>query len=169
MRDRRDFMKYMSAGLMATPVLAAPPTLTQASPSQPAPSPVPGGDVFDVRKFGAVGDGKAIDTPAVNRAIEAAAAAGGGTVVFPTGTYACYSIHLKTKVALYISQGAIVLAASTPMEGTTTGGYDAAEPNPDAHDYQDFGHTHWHNSLIWGEDLHDVTIFGPGLIWGHRA
>jgi polygalacturonase len=156
----------MGAGLMATPVLASTPVMAQASPSQPAPSPVPGGDVFDVRKFGAVGDGKAIDTPAVNKAIEAAAAAGGGTVVFPTGTYACYSIHLKTKVALYLSQGAIVLAANTPQGGTTSGGYDAAEPNPDAHDYQDFGHTHWHNSLIWGEDLHDVTIFGPGLIWG---
>lgn len=76
MRDRRDFMKYVGAGLVATPVLAAPPILAQASPSQPATAPVAGESIFDVRRFGAVGDGKAIDTPAVNKAIEAAAAAG---------------------------------------------------------------------------------------------
>ena len=32
--------------------------------------------------------------------------------------------------------------------------------------YQDYGHNHWHNSLIWGEDLHDISIYGPGRIWG---
>jgi polygalacturonase len=58
-----------------------------------------------------------------------------------------------------------ILAASTPDEGTTSGGYDPAEPNP-WEEYQDYGHNHWHNSLIWGEDLHDVAIMGPGLIWG---
>jgi polygalacturonase len=42
--------------------------------------------LFDVRKFGATGDGKTLDTPAVNRAIEAAAAGGGGMVLFPAGT-----------------------------------------------------------------------------------
>ena len=166
MRDRRDFMKYVGAGLVAAPVVAAEPTWALQTTPQAAATTPAGPDVFDVRKFGAIGDGKTVDTPAINKAIEAAAAAGGGTVVFPTGIYACYSIHLKTKVALYISQGAIILAAPTPVDGTTTGGYDAAEPNPDAHDYQDFGHTHWHNSLMWGEGLHDVTIFGPGLIWG---
>jgi polygalacturonase len=167
MRDRRDFMRYMGVGLAATPVLAAPPTWAmQTAPPQTPAAPMPEGSIFDVRKFGAVGDGKAIDTPAVNKAIEAAAAAGGGTVLFPTGIYACYSIHLKTKVALHLSQGAIILAASTPIEGTTSDGYDAAEENPEAHDYQDFGHTHWHNSLIWGEGLHDISITGPGLIWG---
>src|ERR1700752_3273473 len=52
--------------------------------------------VFDVRAFGARGDGHVLDTPAVNRAIEAAAAAGGGTVLFPAGTYLCFSIRLKS-------------------------------------------------------------------------
>ena len=32
--------------------------------------------------------------------------------------------------------------------------------------YQDYGHNHWHNSLLWGENIHDFGIFGPGLIWG---
>src|SRR6185312_4424661 len=32
--------------------------------------------------------------------------------------------------------------------------------------FQDYGHNHWHNSLIWGEDIHDFSITGPGLIYG---
>src|SRR5204863_360873 len=43
--------------------------------------------------------------------------------------------------------------------------YDPAEPNP-WDTYQDVGHSHWHNALLWGEDLSDVSILGPGLIWG---
>src|SRR5712692_2117165 len=50
--------------------------------------------VFNVKTFGATGDGKTLDSPAINQAIEAAAAAGGGTVRFPAGTYRCFSIHL---------------------------------------------------------------------------
>ncbi len=46
------------------------------------------------------------------------------------------------------------------------GGYDAAEPQGAWEPYQDYGHNHWHNSLIWGENLHDISILGPGLIWG---
>ncbi len=121
---------------------------------------------FDVRTYGAVGDGKKIDSPAINAAIDAAAAAGGGTVVFPAGVYASYSIHLKSFVALYLEQGATILAASTPYEGMTSGGYDAAEPQGAWEPYQDYGHNHWHNSLIWGENIHDFGILGPGLIWG---
>jgi polygalacturonase len=114
---------------------------------------------FNVRSFGAVADGKAVDTPAVNRAIAAAAAAGGGTVQFPAGTYACHSIRLNSFVTLYVEPGAIILAAPAF-------GYDTAQPNGAFERYQDFGHNHWHNSLIWGEDLRDVAIVGPGLICG---
>ena len=109
--------------------------------------------------FGARGDGKTIDTAAINQAIDAAAAAGGGTVSFPAGTYLSYSIHLKNNVGLYLGHGCTLVAA----EGT---GYDAAESNEPWESYQDYGHNHWHNSLIWGEGLHDVSIIGPGRIWG---
>ena len=126
--------------------------------------------IFDIRTYGAVGNGKAVDTPAINKAIEAAAAAGGGTVLFPPGTWLCFSIRLKSHVALYLSQGATILAADSPLPGATTGynggTYDAAEPNTAWDAYQDYGHNHWHNSLIWGEDINDVSIMGPGLIFG---
>ena len=117
--------------------------------------------VFDVRAFGAQGDGKTVDTPAVNKAIEAVSAAGGGTVLFPAGDYLCFSIRLKSKVSLCLSQGATIVAGETGQGGN----YDAAEPNPwDM--FQDYGHSHWHNALLWGEDLTDIAILGPGLIWG---
>jgi len=116
---------------------------------------------YDVRDFGAQGDGKHIDSPAVNAALKKAADDGGGTVILSNGTFLCYSIHLQSGVTLRIGQGAVLKAAPV----TETEGYDAAEHN-DYTQYQDFGHSHWHNSLLWGEDLHDVTIEGGGLIDG---
>jgi polygalacturonase len=120
--------------------------------------------VYDVQSFGAVGDGKTVDSAAINRAIEAAAEAGGGTVYFRSGNYLCYSIHLKSKVSLYLDQGAAIVAADPAADVSKS--YDLAESNKPWEEYQDYGHNHWHNSLIWGEGLNDVSIGGPGLIWG---
>jgi polygalacturonase len=120
------------------------------------------GPHFDVRSYGAKGDGVALDSPAINAAIEAASAAGGGTVVLPAGTYLSFSIRLKSRITLVIGAGATLLAAD-PADGR--GGYDAPEPNQwDA--YQDFGHSHWQNSLVWGIGVEDVAILGPGRIDG---
>ncbi|HYJ46158.1 MAG TPA: glycoside hydrolase family 28 protein, partial [Pyrinomonadaceae bacterium] len=103
-----------------------------------------------------------LDTPAINKAIDAAAKAGGGTVFFPAGSYLSVSIHLKSNITLYLDQGATILAADPAAH---KGSYDLPEPNQwDM--YQDFGHSHWHNSLIWGEGLQNVSILGPGLIDG---
>lgn len=118
--------------------------------------------VYGVRAYGARGDGRAVDSGAVNRAIEAAAAAGGGTVHFPAGTYLCFSIRLKSNVALHLDAGATVLAADPARDG---GSYDMPEPN-EWDMYQDFGHSHWQNSLIWGIGVENVSITGPGKIDG---
>ena len=61
--------------------------------------------IYNVMDFGAKADGKTIDSPAINRAIEAAAQAGGGTVYLPAGEYACYSIRLKSNIHIYLEQG----------------------------------------------------------------
>jgi len=160
---RRGFLKVIGAGTAAGSAAAWPLSAqTPGSASQ-------GRIVFNVREFGATGDGQTLDSPAINRTIESAAAAGGGTVFFPAGTYSCYSLRLKSNVALYLDQGSTILAADVPLEGFPAGsgkGYDAAEPDTAWHSFQDYGHNHWHNSLVWGEDLHDIAILGHGLIWG---
>ena len=119
---------------------------------------------FDVKNFGATGDGKTLDTAAINKAIEAANAAGGGTVEFPAGNYLSFSIHLKSHVTLHLDTGATIVAAEPPAD--LSSGYDAPEANPITDQYEDFGHSHWHNSLIWGEGLVDIGITGPGTIFG---
>ncbi len=119
---------------------------------------------YDVRAFGAKGDGTTVDTDAINKAIEAASAAGGGTVHFPAGTYLSFSIRLKSNITLYLDSGATILAAEPGEKGK----YDLPEPN-EWDMYQDFGHSHWQNSLIWGIGLHDVAILGPGKIDGTKG
>ena len=115
---------------------------------------------IDVKDFGAVGDGTNIDSPAINAALEKASKNGGDTVVVPKGIYLCYSVHLQSNITLRLEKGAVMKAAQVSADA----GYDEAEPN-DSH-YQDFGHSHWHNSLLWGENLHHLTIEGGGLIDG---
>lgn len=117
--------------------------------------------IFNVKQYGAVGDGKNLDSKAINKAIDAAADAGGGTVFIPAGNYLSGSIHLKSNISLYLDQGATIIAA----EVNVGNGYDDEEPGINT-TYQDSGHSHFHNSLIWGENLHDVSILGQGTIWG---
>jgi len=165
--SRRNFLQLTGAGLAGTALgtasLAKASVLTNEQAGGGPHSAKTGGPstLYDVRSFGAKGDGSTIDTPAVNKAIDAAAAAGGGVVRFPAGTYACFSIHLKSKIALYLDPGATILAA----ESGPAGQYDPAEPF-EFDKYQDYGHSHWHNSLIWGEGVENVSILGPGMIWG---
>ena len=118
---------------------------------------------YDVRTYGAKGDGTTVDTKAINAAIEAAASAGGGTVYFPPGTYLSGSIRLKSNLTLYLEAGSVIEAAN---EKVTT--FDPPEPNEwgERLHYQDFAHSHWQNSLIWGIGLQNVSILGPGLIHG---
>jgi polygalacturonase len=161
---RREFLKLAGTGMVGTAsgILAIPSA--HASPLLLRDNEA--ARTFSVRTYGAAGDGKTVDTPAINKAIEAASASGGGTVRFSSGTYLCYSIRLKSNVSLYLEPGATILAASVPAEGRTSGAYDLAESNAPWENYQDYGHSHWHNSLIWGEGLHNVSILGTGLIWG---
>src|SRR5216683_387981 len=117
---RREFLKLAGTGLAGATasVVVAPGVRADVT----APRPAAGtSSVYDVRTYGATGDGKTIDSPAIDKAIETAAAAGG---------------------------------------------YDPAEPKQPWESYQDYGHNHWHNSLIWGESINNFAILGPGLIWG---
>ena len=117
---------------------------------------------YNVRSFGATGNGKTLDTDAVNKAIESASTNGGGTVYFPAGTYLSFSIRLKSNLTIYLDNGATILAADPTVH---KGKYDLPEPN-EFDMYQDFGHSHWQNSLMWGIGIENFAIIGQGKIDG---
>jgi polygalacturonase len=127
--------------------------------------------VYNVRDYGAKGDGKTLDSPAINAAIEAAVKAGGGQVLLPAGIYLSGSIRLKSDIDLHLSAGCTLLAADPKqfpkgcdaLQGGTL--YDESELF-DFPEYQDGGHTYFHNSLIWAEGEANISITGHGRIDG---
>jgi glycosyl hydrolase family 28 len=146
-------------GLASLAVIA---TALLGAATNAAAAPVPT-IVFNVRDYGATGNGHTVDTPALNRAILAAStAAGGGVVLFPAGTYLSTSIHLRSNVTLQLAAGSTILAAAR--------GFDPPEPNPFSQ-FQDFGHSHFHDALLWGTNLVNVGFTGAGTIdgGGHLA
>jgi hypothetical protein len=96
------------------------------------------------------------NTAAINAAIASCSMAGGGTVTFAAGTYSVGSIHMASNVKL-------ALNGATLKGG---GGIDAAEPYTTSVACQDEGHRHWHNALVWGENVTNVAIVGPGTLDG---
>lgn len=136
-------------GLMAagSPLLAAP-TAASANP-KPTASPLN----YNPRDYGATGDGTALDTAAINRAIDACHAAGGGVVYLGPGTYLSGTVILQSNVTLYLEAGAILLGSKNiadyaPQAGPPAGG-DAGQ-----------------NHLIFARDAENVGLAGPGRIDG---
>jgi polygalacturonase len=114
------------------------------------------GAVYNVKDYGATGNGSTSDTAAINAAV--AACDPNGVVYFPSGTFKSGSIILKSDITLELSAGATLLATSAPE-------YSPVEDNP-WDEYQDWGHSHWESSLIWATGVNNVTITGTGLIDG---
>jgi polygalacturonase len=91
-----------------------------ACTAQPGPSAVTeaaagskssaGPGVFNVRTFGATGDGRTVDTEAIQKALDACAKAGGGTVLFPSGTYLSKPITLGNRTTMRLESGAVLKA-----------------------------------------------------------
>ncbi len=68
----------------------------------------PSGSVYNVRDFGAIGDGRTLDTVPISRAIRVAAAAGGGEVLFPPGKYLTGTFELQSNITLDLQAGAVL-------------------------------------------------------------
>lgn len=115
---------------------------------------------YNVRDYGAKGDGKTLDHQSINKAIDVAVKNGGGTVFLPAGTYLSGSIHVQSNINLFLDAGCVILGAPQNI-----GAYDLEEDVVGTQ-YQDGGHTYFHNSLIWGENLKNVSITGHGMING---
>jgi hypothetical protein len=97
---------------------------------------------FNVRDFGARGDGQSNDAPAIRKAIEAAAGAGGGVVYLPPGNYLSGTLVLRSHVTLHLAPGA-TLWGSRSMD--------------------DYGPPH----LIYARDAENIVIEGGGVINGN--
>lgn len=119
------------------------------------------GGIFDVKAFGATGDGVTLDTAAVQRAIDAASEAGGGTVNFPAGTFLSTTITLRSHITLSLGAGATLLAAAHTTHPYPPADTDSLTPQTGA----EFK-AYLQPSLIFGRDLENIGIVGPGRIVG---
>ncbi|MFO1475392.1 MAG: glycoside hydrolase family 28 protein [Verrucomicrobiota bacterium] len=106
--------------------------------------------LFDVREYGAKGDGNTVDTAAVQKALDACGKAGGGTVLFPAGIYLSQPIKIKDKTTLKLEAKATLKATDDPADfrGSSPSNYTA---------------------FITGKNLESLTITGPGTIDGSGA
>jgi hypothetical protein len=145
--DRRTFLKR-------APLLAALATSSQF-PVLATDSTSQGTD-FNVRNFGAKGDGQARDTAAVQRAIDAAGQ-DGGCVSFPPGRYLCGTVRLRSHVTLHLGSGATIVAAPdrSDFDDYEKLGYDS---------FSDMETTDFNFALIRGRGVEHVAILGPGRI-----
>lgn len=99
--------------------------------------------IYNVKEFGATGDGKTLDTAALQRAIDTAAKAGGGTVYFPAGTFRSGTLQLKTNICLKLESGCNLVGST-----------NLADYHPDK--------TH----LLFAEDSQNISVVGAGTING---
>jgi len=121
--------------------------------------------VFDVREYGACGDGMTINTLAFNKAIETCADAGGGTVVVPSGTYLTGTLQMKSHVTLLLEKDSVIKGV------TDLDAYLSYIPTPGRNmDRYDVAHrTRWNRALILGVGVNNVAITGTGVIDGDHV
>ncbi|NLE37671.1 MAG: glycoside hydrolase family 28 protein [Pirellulaceae bacterium] len=112
--------------------------------------------VYCVAEYGAVADGETLTTAALQKAIDACSAAGGGTVHFPAGKYLTGTIFLRDRVTLHLDAGAVILG-STNLN-------DYPPQRPAFRSYTDVNYVD--KSLIYAERVHDAAITGRGVIDG---
>jgi hypothetical protein len=112
--------------------------------------------LFNVRDHGATADGKTLDTAAINRAIDAATAQGGGVAYVPPGVYLVGTVILKSNVTLYLEAGATLLGSKNLAD------YFLAPGPPRTGDANQ-------KHLIFARDAENVGLAGPGRIDGQGA
>jgi polygalacturonase len=154
-RSRRLLLAVLGTGALA---VASTVGIASAGAFSSAGSITPDA-VFNVKDFGATGNGSTNDAAAIQKAVNAANSAGGGTVEFPSGTYKTgATIHLHSNITIMLDSG-------SRLTGTSSG-YDAPESNPNSA-FQDFGHSHFHDAMFFGDGLTNIGFVGSGTIDGN--
>jgi polygalacturonase len=110
--------------------------------------------IFDVRDYGARGDGATLDTRAIQEALDDCGQAGGGTVRFSAGTYLSQPIQIRTKTTVELDAGATLQATTNQLDFMKTPGIWYKAPKGSF------------TPFILGKDLTDVTFTGGGTIDG---
>ncbi len=139
---RRKFLKASGAGMLASASFFGCAHTRRTTSS-----------VFDVKGFGAVGDGKVDDTQALQDALGACAQRGGGTVFVPAGTYKIRPIRLGSHTVLHLDAGSRLLGSTTlndyPQEAAGASGHESSRAG-----------------LVTAEGAKNVSIVGRGTIDG---
>lgn len=117
--------------------------------------------IYNIRSFGAVGDGAAKDTAAIQAAVNAASSAGGGEVLIPAGTYLSGSIILKSGVDFHLAEGAVLKASPDHADYNPPDIFRQNFASPRDGDNTSGGHF----VLCVGQER--VTLRGPGRIEGN--
>lgn len=116
--------------------------------------------VFNIRDYGALGDGKTLDTQAIQKAIDVCASVGGGQVRLSPGRYLSGTIHLKSHVTLFLDAGATLIGTPDLDQ------YQHPIP-PDYLPEAKWGK--WHRALILANGAEDIAIVGDGVIDGNKV
>lgn len=111
--------------------------------------------VFDVRQYGAKGDGRTVDTEAIQKAIDDCGSAGGGIVRLSAGVYLSKPISLRSKTTLQLDEGAKLKATDEPQDFLKAG--RTLEKVGGSSDFMPF---------VGGKNLTDIAITGKGTIDG---
>ena len=114
-----------------------------------------------VKDFGACGDGRTLDTEAVQAAIDHVAGKGGGVVSVPAGTYLCGSLWLRSHIDLHLEEGAVIKGSPDIRD------YCSADCCPQNEAEIGFGDFISGGHLLLGVEVEDVTLSGPGRIDGN--
>ncbi|HEY4356578.1 MAG TPA: glycosyl hydrolase family 28 protein [Acidobacteriaceae bacterium] len=116
-----------------------------------------GARIYNVRRFGAKGDGTTLDTTAVQKAIDTCTADGGGTVLVPAGKFVIGTVELKSNVTLHLAAGSTLLGSGDGKQ------YHAVDAIPLRGD-STLGDGNW--ALLFAVNARNVTIEGAGTIDG---
>ena len=119
-----------------------------------------GARVYNIRKYGARGDGAALDTTALQAAIDACHQDGGGTVLVPAGTFQIGTVELKSNVTLHIAAAGTLLGSADGKQ------YHAVDAIPLTGD-STLNDGNW--ALLFAVNATNVTIEGAGTIDGQGA
>ena len=113
--------------------------------------------IFNVRLYGAVGDGQTLDSKSIQKAIDSCAEQGGGTVYLPTGQYLTGSLFLRDNITLHLDSGAVILGSENP------------DDYPILHSRWEGKHQDTYAPLITGQNLNNISVTGRGTINGRGA